>query len=1413
MRLLVPEYILLQLKNNKKQGKLQAGVLIVEISSYAKQLYEYMERGKRGAEQFAKMLSDFWEPAIQVVSDCGGFVSSMTGESLTALFPAKGRYLQRLLTASWQINHLQSTMGKEKEGKPVIRTGVGMGVTTWHLYDSPTNMVWSFWGEGVQNAIRAIRYSRDREIVLSPELTAQTTSFVTAVPILQSHAILKELTPIAIKNSEKPQLDHLRLQNKFLPRGLHSQKAKGEFREVVTCLLVFPHEYLQDDCLHGMIGLVSQFGGYLNKIGCGEKGALAIVLFGAPLAQVLPVKRAADFLLEVQKLFSKARAVMTTGNVFSGFVGSNLRSEYTTLGISAYRAKRMGMICHKGEILIDQACYNLLDKQYEKRFIGSFRIGEERSQELIYLLERPLSYDINQFRSYCLVGRDKELSALRETLQNTSIRAIQLIGREGMGKTRLVTELVRKNNNGYRWVMLHFHLQYGDLLQFVYALIAKLYFDDEVFTHQNCIKKLSSAIRKWKENGNIDTSQTKYKALPEFFASLLFPRSLSIETTKQDAISQQKNIEYYLISLLAAESLHHNTCIVIDGAENLSETTLQVLSHIAQLNEVDGIKYLLLTQTKRAIPLPTGSMCDIVLSPLTREESKEYINKWLVFYSRERLLRPVSDSLYDFLYNRSEGTPFFIEQYLLYLYENGLLYGNFSQESNLSMLPNSVESLIVSRLDSLPMETVEVLRAAALWGGEFEIGILEKILQWEDIATWLYFAEKVGIVDRTENNTYRFHSNAIKDTIELILLPDDAANLHEQIANYLAMTIEETNPEALYSLATHRGIAGNKAVATQLYQNAAQLFKKKYRLIEAISAYQHALTFADEESEQGLIKRCLGDVYFMKGEFVEAEKNYREAYQIALQTENTEEMYSCQFGLGKTLIELNNPVDSHLILNEAYELAVTANNLYRQFAVLCAISSLFAYRGDLQESQSYLLKAYPLAEQLEDHGAKAALCINLGNNYGQLHQLTEEEAQYRKAYEIAKQYNILTYQGQSMISLARCFAQKGELNQALELLNQSLQLYTEMGNFENIAKTHSNLGNALFYAGELTAAMKHLQIAEEMSLQLKSDSIAYQCLQLMGVIYQKWAEWDQAEACYEKQKVLAIKSSEHEKEIKAVINSAILAYQRVLYPKAIALLEQAIQLAETHQYPNFKLTAINNLALIYKEQAKYTKALELRLQILHSDSMEKMPNLARLDFYNNLSDLYMAMGFYSEAESYFSKLLTESQTLKHQVNECYAKGNLAELYVRTKRWEDADRYIGEAIEFGERANLTEPVSGFYFQKALIWQHEGNIVQAKEVLEKALALAKTANRRDVMCYGDILQVKLMDLPIKDKMARLTALLPLYTEPLFMAEIYYQVCLYQPRKLAINRMISLYEELDPEKQVPLFQERVKQLFERE
>jgi predicted ATPase len=178
--------------------------------------------------------------------------------------------------------------------------------------------------------------------------------------------------------------------------------------------------------------------------------------------------------------------------------------------------------------------------------------------------------------------------------------------------------------------------------------------------------------------------------------------------------------------VLVCEDIHWADATSVDAIARLLPLVdeLPILLICAGRPDRETPGWRLVTEAQRSLG---ASMTEIVLSPLTESESRELVSNLLVIESLPVRVR-------DFILRRAEGNPFFVEEVIRMLIDRGAIIRQgdhwlATKEVENVEIPDTLQGLLLARIDRLPDDAKRTLRVASVIGRQFSVKVLEEVLE------------------------------------------------------------------------------------------------------------------------------------------------------------------------------------------------------------------------------------------------------------------------------------------------------------------------------------------------------------------------------------------------------------------------------------------------------------------------------------------------------------------------------------------------------------------------------------------------------------------------------------------------------------------------------------------------------------
>ena len=377
---------------------------------------------------------------------------------------------------------------------------------------------------------------------------------------------------------------------------------------------------------------------------------------------------------------------------------------------------------------------------------------------------------------------------------------------------------------------------------------------------------------------------------------------------------------------------------------------------------------LLILHTRRPIYTPpwadNARVTPLALNPLSPRETSRIAQARL---GVDRL----PDELSNLISRRAEGNALFAEEIVSFLVERSVVtragtsvtFDRTAAATN--AIPQSIQSILASRVDRLPSEERLLLQTAAVIGRRFDPNLVLALIDEPHSSASSFAAIEVqGLIRHDERSgDYVFKHILLREAIYDRVLSGPRAAIHLKVAEELERRSSNVLFERAESLAHHFAAGGNATKALHYTAMAAHKSLNVYAIAEAEGYFRKALAIV-EQNPTGADRLLAARVVVGLLETLMLKSDYREAGEIA------EKFMPVVKGAGETT-EL-----------------VTA--YYYQTLSL-------VQRYELRAGLVLMTEAIAIAERLGDERARAFAGAGLLHCRTRLGLDTFEEAERRKA--------------------------------------------------------------------------------------------------------------------------------------------------------------------------------------------------------------------------------------------------------------------------------------------------------------------------------------------------------------------------------------------------------------------------------
>lgn len=818
----------------------QATILYTDLSGFTRLTATFASLPD-GAERLHSILRNYFETMIATIAANGGDVIHIAGDAFTAWWPNIndpalaihcGYALHNAIAA---LNPIITPHGPYNLE---LRVGVSVGTVYLALVGIPNQ------------GIHPVLIGQPINAASLAEQQAQPGEVQLLVTNSQPAPVIEYQPPI-----EAPILTWEHFLPPSFARRLRLNTLVAEYRRCVPVFAAFdlPENPIDLQPLVMQAQSVAmRWGGWLNEIEVGNKGAVMVFLFSAPVPHGDDTSRAIGCALELRDRGVIRKAGITVGSLFVGEVGSRLRRVYTAQGEDMNLAARLMELAAHGEILISG--------RVRQDTIGRYRTsppqlmsikGYDHDIPAAKVLSDRIRTDESGSHALraalpthiTLIGRDREQMMIDQVIDRSTHHSNILLieGETGIGKSTLLyylsLEWLKRGYHGFRGEC-HSGTQERPLHPWR-AIVGELCDIDDYTPMYVRRARLQQALTE------LPT------AMPHQIAALA--RLLDVEGFPPPA--KLIDLAPLVVELLLNRLKREPILIILEDVHWADPDSLLLLREIIEV--LTPHLPLLVVLSYRPLPDHLVPFAQTLRQlPFTTHHLLER----LPVADRANLIceligvRTIDPRLLQYLERYATGQPLFIKEYVRLLLQKGLIAIEQDEARLLGPLPHvqlssSAIGIVQARIDQMDERTRLTCKVAAVIGRSFPLHLLHHIHPARLSETELRHDIELLVHDQlleTEmadpEPVYRFSFGIAQEAAYTSLLFAQRRELHQAIYQwyataYHAELAQREAPLAVYDVIIHHALRAELWPEVIEYCQQAALISARRSLFNSALRY------------------------------------------------------------------------------------------------------------------------------------------------------------------------------------------------------------------------------------------------------------------------------------------------------------------------------------------------------------------------------------------------------------------------------------------------------------------------------------------------------------------------------------------------------------------------------------------------
>jgi class 3 adenylate cyclase/DNA-binding winged helix-turn-helix (wHTH) protein/tetratricopeptide (TPR) repeat protein len=738
------------------------------------------------------------------------------------------------------------------------------------------------------------------------------------------------------------------------------------------------------DALHSLLlelhalaqDVIHQYGGQLHPV----MGERLMAMFGVPVAHEDDARRAVRVALELRRRLSARqeclgpapgvplalRMGLHTGLVVVGGMQNEDDAEATAtvVGDAVSVATALEERAAPGTILCSGATARLIQGTVRLEVLEPLQVPEQPALIETYTVigrsfrRSPVEWHSGRVLSP-FVGREREMATLHALLAQVEEghgQVVGVVGEPGLGKSRLVYEFRRSLGRRRLTYRAGRCLSYGSTTP--YLPVLDLLRHHCGITDSDAPEDIIAQIHR---------SLQEVDIAPEAWAPVLLPLlGLQEATDALAALSpevRKARTMTVLTQMCLNGSRQRPLILEIEDLHWIDASSDECLT--ALVERMAGVPLLVLVTYRpgyRPAWIDKSYVTQIALQPLTSRDSLRVVQAVIPTAALAAPLVPQ-------LLTKADGNPFFLEELARTVAEQGT-------DTSAHTVPDTVQAVLLARIDRLPTTAKRLLQAAAVIGKDVALPLLQAVTDVPEEALHrdlghLQAAEFLYETYAPSSPMYTFKHALTQEVTYQSLVRRARQQNHERIAQVLEVHFPELVEMQPELLAHHCTEAGLSEQALPYWQRAGQRAVERSANVEAISHFTQGLELlktlpaTSERLQQELtLLLALGSPLLMiKGHTTpEVEHTYSRALELCQQFGETPQHFSALMGLWRLYFSRARLRTARELSEQCFILAQRMHDPVLLHEAHLALGSTLFHLGELLTAQTHLEQGITLYE-------------------------------------------------------------------------------------------------------------------------------------------------------------------------------------------------------------------------------------------------------------------------------------------------------------------------------------------------------------------------------------------------------------------------------------------------------------------
>jgi transcriptional regulator with AAA-type ATPase domain/tetratricopeptide (TPR) repeat protein len=683
-------------------------------------------------------------------------------------------------------------------------------------------------------------------------------------------------------------------------------------------------------------------------------------------------------------------------------------------------------------------------------------------------------------RAAPFVARARELELLDDLFTQVEKgrgQAVLLVGDPGIGKSRLLQELQQRTRDRAGWFEGH-AVSFGRSLPFhpLIDLLKRACGVDDGDPEQAIGQKIEHAAARL--GGE--------RRPPAAFLRVM----LSIDPGDAAVAAMDPSlrragmfeaVRHFLLASAEARPL----VVMLEDAHWMDEATTEFLALMAE--SVESSRILLCVTHRAGFVLPFGEgvfQTRLTMSRLSQAETAAIAGALLG-------VPALSPELQRLLYAKTDGNPFFVEEVARSLFESSLLERRgdtigLAHPMETIDVPDTIQDVILARLERLDSRAREMLHVAAVIGREFSRRVLEQVIaengsedSLDDCVHALLAAELIQKGRVWPEVAYVFRHAVTQEVAYQDQREAQRQALHARIGRAMELVYAEGLSEHFGVLAYHFTRAQQWTKSLEYLLAAARQAERSFATREALALYDEAKSAAEQQAGGVAAAATLMAIHAAKARLHFVRSDFEQS-----------------------------AAEAERIL----PLARLTGDAVKEGEALATIAWASTWGRNLDAALRFARDALAVAEPAGAVAVQGRAYFTIGFVHGVTGVLTESQAALDKALSLSTAAGDAVHRSLSLSTAGLLRNWEGDYEVAVRLQNEGLGLARDHGLLVPLLFSCFLRGLTLTSKGDYDEALASFSEGLVLAERVGDEAIHHRLLNCLGWLYAELGDLDHAEA-------------------------------------------------------------------------------------------------------------------------------------------------------------------------------------------------------------------------------------------------------------------------------------------------------------